>query len=102
MTAIDELHAASGLDWEELAELVGVSRHTLTLLSRGGAVHASTIARIEKVAGVVAGLGADTPRGRRAELYRHPGGGRSLFEQLLADARPVRTPLHLGVLQLYP
>ena len=100
--AIRQLHDASGLDWGELASLFGVSRNALHLWARGGLINPHHATRIEELTQVVAGLRAHTPAGRRLELYLHPNGQRSLFEQLLADAGPKGAPLHSSAHQLYP
>lgn len=100
--SIAELHEDSGLDWEELALLFGVSRNALHLWARGGRVSPHHVARLDQLTQVVAGLRAHTPAGRRLELYLHPGGQRSLMEQLLAEVGPKGAPLHLAAHQLYP
>lgn len=79
------LHDASGLTWEQLGRLFGVSRRAVHHWANGGkmtAFHAEALARLTQV---VDGLPASDIPSRRAHLLAPGANGRSLYERLRSD-----------------
>lgn len=82
---VRELHTRSGLTWEQLAKLFGVSRRTLHFWASGGRMNAhnqelltTLVVRIEELPGSM-------PADKRAALLQPREGGSSIYDELRAS-----------------
>jgi transcriptional regulator with XRE-family HTH domain len=83
--AIKALRADSGLTWEQLAKLLGVSRRSVHIWANGGRMTASHIERLSRLRQAVAALPGDTAEERRASLLAPSAAGVSRFDALRAE-----------------
>lgn len=84
--AIFELRRLTGLTWEELAEMMSVSRRSLHLWANGQRIYASNEKRLRDLISAMRSLDRGTARENRALLVsRRPEGG--VFSDLLRDKR---------------
>jgi transcriptional regulator with XRE-family HTH domain len=79
------LRELSGLTWDQLARLFGVSRRALHLWATGGRMNSYHSARLNEVFAVVRSLPAETSERRRELLLLPKEGGHSLYETLLSS-----------------
>lgn len=79
---IRELYALSGLTWEQLARLFGVSRRAVHAWAAGQRVSAVNAERISHVLSAVRQLDAGSPDGRRALLFQPGQEGTSKYDTL--------------------
>lgn len=75
----------SGLSWDQLAALFGVTRRAVHFWVNGGNLSAPNLVRLRRVAQVIDGLDAESPRERRAALIGAGAGEQSPFELLAAE-----------------
>lgn len=76
------LHSESGLTWEQIAKLFGVSRRTVHLWASGGSMNSRHFSLLSEVMQIVRGLPVRTPKQRR-ELLLLPGRqGRTLYDSI--------------------
>lgn len=80
-----KIHAESGLTWEQLAKLIGVSRRSVHFWSKGGRVNAVNHEKLNRLNRCIAALRSNSPEGRRQELFAIRGDGGSLFAELKAS-----------------
>lgn len=80
-TAIRQLHSQSGLTWDQLARLFGVSRRAVHLWAAGGRMNSRNIEFLGVLKRVANSLPAGTPEERRALLFSQDD-GRSLYDVL--------------------
>lgn len=73
------LHRESGLTWDQIARLFGVSRRTVHLWANGGSMNSRHFSILSEVTKIVRGLPVATPQARR-ELLLVPGQDRSLYD----------------------
>jgi transcriptional regulator with XRE-family HTH domain len=79
------LRNLSGLTWEQLAKLFGVSRRAVHLWASGGRMNSYHAELLGRVLSSVSMIEADTPTQRR-EMILAPGpDGRTLYEALVAE-----------------
>jgi transcriptional regulator with XRE-family HTH domain len=84
--AIFELRRLTGLTWEELAEVMSVSRRSLHLWANGQRIYASNEKRLRDLVSAMRTLDRGTARENRALLISpRPGGG--VFSDLLREGR---------------
>lgn len=96
--AIRRLHTISGLTWEELARLFGVSRRAVHAWATGSRMNATHAARLSTLASAFASLDTGESKKTRARLMDPTASGQSEYELLRASLlRPV--PVH-GVISL--
>lgn len=74
------LHDNSGLTWEQLGRLFGVSRRAVHLWASGGRMNASNATTLHELAATVRSLPGDTPNERRAGLLRVQSDGASIVD----------------------
>lgn len=87
-TRIRELKEQSGLTWDQLRRLFGVSRRAVHAWASGTRMRAGNEERLSELEQVVAALNATDPEGRRHELLSSSnGGGRSHFQRLMLEPR---------------
>lgn len=78
------LHAESGLTWEQLGRLFGVSRRAVHLWANGGRMNAANAESLNELVGIVRELPA-ADRDRRRALLLAPGSdGRSIVDRFRA------------------
>lgn len=100
--AVSELRRISGLTWEQLAGLFGVSRRSVHFWASGKPLNATNHQRLMRVLDVVRHADRGTARSTRAALL-DARGGRTAFE-MLADQRfrEARAALGRGRARLVP
>lgn len=81
------LHEMSGLTWDQLAKLFGVSRRAVHLWASGGRMNSAHVDRLNEVLSVIRSIQGDTVEQRREFLLAPRADGRSLYEGLLASRR---------------
>lgn len=84
--AIFELRRLTGLTWEELAEMMSVSRRSLHLWANGQRIYASNEKRLRDLISAMRSLDRGTARENRALLVSRRPDGR-VFSDLLRDKR---------------
>lgn len=87
MSSVDELHADSGLTWDQLSKLFGVSRNALFNWSAGGRMTLAHQAILDELADIVARLPADNSTDRRKLLLTPDGEGYSIYDRYLMRRR---------------
>lgn len=96
--SVRKLHAISGLTWEQLARLFGVSRRAVHHWASGGRMNALNEEQLIEMLDVISRLPSGSPTERRSLILATPLEGPSIFEQLKS-----RQP-HSDILQVaaYP
>jgi transcriptional regulator with XRE-family HTH domain len=84
------LRDMSGLTWEQLAKLFGVSRRAIHLWASGGRMNSAHSERLNAILSAIQHLEADTAEQRRQMLLAPRADGRSLYEGLLEGRRKSR------------
>lgn len=79
------LHEASGLTWEQMGRIFGVSRRAVHFWASGGKLNASNVEALRKFATIVRNLHADTPSSRRDTLLSFDTDGQSIVEKFRAE-----------------
>jgi hypothetical protein len=74
------LHRESGLTWEQIAKLFGVSRRTVHLWATGGSMNSRHFTLLNEVTQIIQGLPASTPKERRELLLLRNSRTRSLYD----------------------
>jgi DNA-binding transcriptional regulator YiaG len=85
---VKALHNASGLTWEQLARLFGVSRRAVHHWASGGNMTARNIETLTSLMRTVSALAGSDPASRRMEILMPGDNGTSLYERLLSRHRP--------------
>ena len=88
---MQEMHDKSGLTWDELARIFGVSRRSLHHWARGGRLNAYNSRRLQRVYEVVVGLDAGDADQTRLQLISPDETGLSVFQRLVQE-RASRSP----------
>ena len=84
---VRQLKEDSGLTWDQLRRLFGVSRRAVHMWAGGGRMNAQNEERLAYLEQIVAALGVTTPAARRSLILRSPRGhGRSIFQGLVSSA----------------
>ena len=92
--AISELRRISGLTWEQLAELFGVSHRSVHFWASGQPLNAANHERLMHVLDVVRHADRGTARGTRAALLEARGG--TIAFEMLASQRFREARVALG------
>lgn len=95
--AVRGLKKRSGLSWQQLADAFGVSRRSLHFWANGGNMAAASVRRLEALSKVIAGVGLVDPVAVRSALFAPRAGGRSHFEELVAEVTPRRRAARTSV-----
>ena len=82
-----DAHARSGLTWEQMAKLFGVSRRSLHLWANGGRMNAINTESLNRLIAVISTLGGATSDERRQELFAPRGSRESLYQELRSRNR---------------
>ena len=85
---VRQLKEDSGLTWDQLRRLLGVSRRAVHMWAGGGQINAKNEERLALLEQIVAALGGRTPADRRSRLLSPSGTGRSVFQELASSASP--------------
>lgn len=80
--SVKALHAESGLTWDQLARLFGVSRRAVHHWASGGRMNAVNEEQLGDIQDVIRKLSGDSPADRRSMILASPPEGPSIFEQL--------------------
>lgn len=72
----------SGLTWEQLSQILGVSRRAAHLWASGGKINARNLEMVSALGELLRAAPTDDPEGRRAWLFASLPGERSPIEQL--------------------
>lgn len=95
--AVISLHNLSGLTWDQLARLFGVSRRAAHLWASGGRMNSYHAERLNHILTVVRSLQTKSNQQELREILLAPGlDGRSLYETLLTEriaSRGVNAPV---------
>ena len=84
---VRSLKEDSGLTWDQLRRLFGVSLRSVHLWASGTRMNTRNGERLSTLERIVRDLDVTTPDQRREALLCSPvGGGRSIFQQLVLDA----------------
>jgi hypothetical protein len=86
--AVRSLKARTGLSWQELADVFGVSRRALHLWANGGNLSSRHQERLGELIEVVDRLGPLSSADTRSALTTPDAGGTSVLGRLVATARP--------------
>lgn len=84
---IQDLHDRSGLTWEQLSKILGVSRRSVHLWASGGRMNARHIELANELVSLVRNAPAEDPERVRAWLLAANVGGLSPVEEFKADHR---------------
>jgi transcriptional regulator with XRE-family HTH domain len=79
---IRRLRHESGLTWDQLARLFGVSRRAVHLWSTGGRLRAGNQELLSELIGLITTLPGSTPEEKRAALLAPRDDGGSIFDEL--------------------
>jgi DNA-binding transcriptional regulator YiaG len=79
---IKKLRSESGLTWDQLAKLFGVSRRSMHLWAGGGRMNSANVEQLSRLWGLIIALPGETPEARRAALLTPHGKSMSLFDEL--------------------
>jgi transcriptional regulator with XRE-family HTH domain len=85
--AIRDLHLRSGLSWDELARLIGVSRRSVHNWANGAPVSQPNSARLAKAAKAILSADMGSPKLTRSRLLAPSADGSSLYAQTQARTR---------------
>lgn len=80
------LHAESGLTWDQLGRLFGVSRRAVHFWATGGKLNATNAELLRQLTEIVRGLDANTPSARRDLLLSFGADGKSVVEKFRTGA----------------
>lgn len=86
--SIRHLRGLSGLSWDQLARVFGVSRRSVHKWANGGALNARHVTRLAYLTQLFAQLG-DDPATVHALLLAPDEHGTTLYQQLVRQVRPV-------------
>ena len=89
-TRVRQLKDESGLTWDQVSRLFGVSRRSVHLWASGARMNARHDELLSYLEQVIDTFGSADPDRNRATLMNpSAGGGRSLFQQLVMRANPI-------------
>lgn len=85
MELVKWIHDASGLTWNQIARLLGVSRRSVHMWANGGRMNATNAETLNALAAVIQAVPSGTPDQRRAYLLAPRGDGRSALDEFRAE-----------------
>lgn len=97
--AVRRVHDRSGLSWEQVARLFGVSRRSVHNWATGGVMNAENAARLSEISAAFADL-PDEPARARDELLAPDPSGVSRYQRLIATRETTQRPEGFAVEQL--
>lgn len=94
---VRDLHSRSGLSWDELARLVGVSRRTIHNWANGATVSRANARRLTIAANIIKVADLGSPRLTRARLLAPRTGGDSQYELAVRSHGTTRISAELSL-----
>lgn len=85
--SVRELRQRSGLTWDELARLFGVSRRTAHAWANGSRLNQAHAERLTRIVRAMDAFVADSPETTRSRLLAPDEGGVSAFQRLIQELR---------------
>jgi transcriptional regulator with XRE-family HTH domain len=82
---VQELRDKSGLTWDQLGRLLGVSRRAVHLWAAGGRINARHLELLTRLRGIVDGLPAEDAPQRRVLLFETRQAGLNIFDAFLSQ-----------------
>lgn len=82
LNLVEDLKERSGLSWEQLSKLFGVSRRSMHKWARGGAMNARDLDRAAEIGEALSKI-PGTPFDVRTALFRADGSGNSIYRTLM-------------------
>lgn len=82
-TIVRDLHTKSGLTWEQLGRLLGVSRRAVHLWAAGGRVNSRHLELLTQLRGVIDNLPAENASQRRMLIFQARQAEPSIFDAFL-------------------
>jgi hypothetical protein len=83
--AVQYLHDISGLTWEQVSQLLGVSRRAVHMWAAGGAMSSGHEVILRRITATVEDLQAASPSERRAAILAPRQAGQSIYDRLRAE-----------------
>lgn len=81
---VKQVHSDSGLTWEQLAKVFGVSRRALHQWASGSRLNSANLEKLSSISGLLGELRLDSPEERRSALFAPDGSGVTLYDKLRA------------------
>ena len=98
--AVRRLKDGSGLSWQQLAEVFGVSRRALHFWAHGGNMTAANVRRLETLTADLDALGQGETRSIRATLLAPRSGQPSIYDVWRSAVKPERVIVRPSVSEL--
>ena len=86
------LYTESGLTWDQLSRVLGVSRRSVHSWASGQRVSGRNLERLSQVYSVISAVDGETPTARRYSLFRPLENEPNLFDGLVQQARKASPP----------
>jgi transcriptional regulator with XRE-family HTH domain len=86
------LYAESGLTWDQLSRILGVSRRSVHAWANGQRVSGANLERLSQVHVSIKRIDADSPIARRHTLFSPQDNMPNLFDRLVIHARKAEVP----------
>ena len=83
--AVQYLHDTSGLTWEQVSQLLGVSRRAVHMWAAGGAMSSGHEVILRRITAIIEQLQAASPSERRASILAPRQSGQSIYDRLRAE-----------------
>jgi hypothetical protein len=80
---VQELHSKSGLTWDQLGRIFGVSRRAVHLWAAGGQINAKHLELLFNASATVSALKAESPAESKLMLFESKNNVTSIFDQLV-------------------
>lgn len=100
---LEDLKSTSGLTWDQVARLLGVSRRAIHNWASGGALTAANDESLRRIAQTVLGIPGNSPVEVKAHLLARGANGLTLFQELSTSRRssiPVINPVPFSATDL--
>ena len=91
--AVRWLHEQSGLTWDQLGRVFGVSRRAAHMWANGGRMNATNAELLAQLVAIVRALPQEDAEGRRAALLASGSEGRSVLDTLRERQAPREQPI---------
>ncbi|WP_185975869.1 helix-turn-helix transcriptional regulator [Mycolicibacterium sp. 018/SC-01/001] len=86
------LYKESGLTWDQLARMLGVSRRSIHAWAGGQRISGRNLERLSSVYRVISEISASSPSERRQSIFEPRPGSANIFDQLVSAARKPGQP----------
>lgn len=81
---VKQVHTDSGLTWEQLAKVFGVSRRALHQWASGGRLNSANLEKLSSFSRNLSELNASSPAERRSALFAPDNSGKTIYDRLRA------------------